>query len=480
MFPLKSFAPDANYLTPNIVLDLDGGYPSENGGIASLPAPSDMSEALASACLGCFSFRDLSANFRTIAGTATKLYELAVDTTWTDVSIVTGYSTTNRWRYVAWGNWIIATCYDNAIQVQKTQGGTFANLGGSPPQAKYITSAQNFVITAHIYGYTNRVRWCAQGNAEDWTPSTTTQAGHIDLSDTPGDITGLAKLGEYIVVFKESAIYLGEYIGPPVIWSFRRIGSFFGTLANDAVVETEKGVYYISNDDFFMFDGNYPQRIGAGVRKWFLERLDRTYAAFMFGGYDGLRKLIFWFFPTNDDSTGACVDCLIYDVQSNRWGRKQISAEVALVQWTPSVTYDTIATFFATYDAITSPVTYDDPFWSETSFAFAYIGTDHKLKRLAGTSTSSSMTTHYQGNPVAQMEIYQVWPYFTVEPDTCVIYPVKKTTLGASVSTGTGSTVSNGKADMISSSRYHAMHLAITGNYEITGLEVDGQEISRN
>lgn len=480
MFPLKTFAPDANYLTPEVVLDLDGGYPSENGGIASLPAPSDMSEALASTCLGCFSFSNLSGNFRTLAGTSTKLYELAVNTTWTDVSKAGNYSTANRWRFVAWGNWAIATCYDAAIQVQKTQTGTFANLGGSPPQAKFITTARNFVVVAHIYGHTERVQWCAQGNAEDWTVSTTTQAGYNDLSDTPGQITGLAKLGEYIVVFKESAIYLGEYIGPPVIWSFRRIGSYFGTLASDAIVETEKGIFYPANDDFFMFDGNYPQRIGAGVRKWFLDRLDRTYATSMFGAYDGLRKLIFWFFPTNDDSTGACVDCLIYDVQSYRWGRKQISAEVALVQWSPSVTYDTIATFFSTYDLITSPVTYDDPFWSETSFAFAYIGTDHKLKRLAGTSENSNMTTHYQGNPVSQMEIYQVWPYFTTEPSTCVVSPLKKTTLGTAASTGTGSTVTNGKADIISSSRYHALHIALTGNYEIVGIDVDAKEISRN
>lgn len=482
MFPLQTFAPDLNPLTPGICLDMDGAYPSEGGGLAPVPGVTEMSAALASKCLGCLSFRDMDANFRTIAGTSAKLYELQADLTFLDVSKAGDYTTSEYWRFAAWGNWLIATNYAENVQVQKIQSNDFADLTGAA-RAKYVTASNNFLILANVYdgaAYGNRLQWCAQGDAEDWTPSSTTQAGYYDLTDTSGDITGLAKLGEYIVVFKETAIYLGSYIGPPAVWSFRRIGSFFGTLSNEAVVETEIGLFYPSNDDFYLFDGNYPQRIGSGVRKWFLDSVDRTFIKSVIGSYDGVRRLLFWHFPTNADNTGSCVDCLIYDLKNQRWGRKQMTVEASLVHWQPIITYDTIAEFWATYDAIASPLTYNSPIWSETSFSIAIFGSDHKLKRLNGAPDATTLKSHYQGNPMAIMEVYGVWPYFGTEPDTCIIYPLVRNTLGSTASTGTASTVVNEKADMITAGRYFGLELTLTGEFELFGVDVLGKEIAKN
>jgi hypothetical protein len=484
MYELKTFAPDVNPLTPGVCLSVDGAYPSEGGGFAPVPTGRAMSSAMGAACLGCFTFRDLDSSFRTIGGTSTGLYELSVaDLSWTDVSNTSGYTVSNRWRYAAWGNWVLAANIDEVVQVQKTSGAAFTDLTEAP-NAKYITASQNFVIIGNVNDtgtpYENRIQWSAIGDAEDWTPSTTTQAGYYDLVDTPGEITGLVKMGDYIVVFKESAIYLGSYVGTPVVWSFTKVGSFFGTLACDAIIETERGIFYPSNDDFYVYDGTTPQPIGVGIRKWFLDTVDRTYIYNMVGHYDGTRKIIFWHFPT-DGSGGDCNDCLIYDINTSRWGRKSgFEVEAVLTHWNAVIVYDTIEDFWATYDDITTPITYDDGIWSETSFGAGYIGSDHILYRLNGTPASATLKTHYQGNPMSHLEVYTVWPYFGTEPSTCVVYPLKKTTLGAAASTGSASTLANGKADSISNARYIGMELLISGTWEIYGLDVESKEISRN
>lgn len=482
-FPITTFAPDMPPTTPGIALDVDGVYPSDGGGFSPVPGPSAMSEALASECLGAFTFQDLSVNFRTVAGTQTNLYELQADNTWIDVSASTsGYSVTDKWDFAAWGNWLLAVNYGADTQKQTATGSDFAALGGSPPQAKFITCSNNFVILANVTdtsAHTNRVQWCAQGDAEDWTPSATTQAGYDDLDDTQGEITGLVNLGEYVVVFKESSLYLGQYLGPPQIWGFRKISSTHGCKAGNAFVVNQDGLFYPAADDFYMFDGNLPRPIGKGIRKYFVDNMNHTYAHKVLGAIDYKRGLILWFFP-NTSSTGTCNDCLIFDTKTARWGRKEFGAEAVLVHWQSGVVYDTIADYYATYDAITTPIIYDSPWWSQASFDIAIVDTSHILQRLSGSPDTSTILTGYQGNPVSRMEVTNIWPNFATDPTRCLVSPVTKPTMGGSATTGSASTWSNGKVDMVVNARYLAMSMAFLGNYELISLDVEGKEISRN
>ena len=346
-YPITGFAPDVNPLAVDqgILVDANGIFPTEMGGVAPLPSPENVGSALSEQCLGLFQFRSLDGNdFRLIAGTKTKLNEYAASG-WIDRSRAGGYVGTNnyRWRMQAWGNAIIATNYSDPMQV--SVGGDFADLSGSAPRAKYITSAQDFVISAYTYDATdgivgNRVWWCAQGDHTDWTPSLSTQAGWKNLDDTPGPITGLAKLGNDFLVFKERALYHATYVGPPYVWSFRLISSLVGARDQEAIVVSDTGVYFVGPDDFYYFDGaSLHKQAGQGVRAWFQSNLSASYAVNILSCLDPTRRLIFLFFPTS----GATLpnDCLIYHYPSGKWGRWQVSIEAAVSLIQPNVTYDT-------------------------------------------------------------------------------------------------------------------------------------------
>src|SRR5665648_470091 len=105
MNTISTFAPDASPLTPGIAVSVTNAYPGENGGMKAMPTAKAFSDALDGTCLGIFAFQDLSNNFRTIAGTADKLYELS-SLTFADVSVAAGYSAT-RWRFAGWGGYIL-------------------------------------------------------------------------------------------------------------------------------------------------------------------------------------------------------------------------------------------------------------------------------------------------------------------------------------------------------------------------------------
>lgn len=467
---IQTFAPDLNPMTPGILVDADGVYPAEGGGIRAVPSATPYSDALAAKCLGAYSHQELDYDLRNIAGTSTALYELSGNS-WVDRSRTAGYSSTNRWRFASWGNAVLATNFDDAVQ--SSISGDFDDLAGSPPNAKYIATSNNFVLLANLSTGGNRVHWCAQGDYTDWTPSLSTQCGYDDLDETPGPITGLAALGDYVVVFKERSLYLGTYIGPPLIWGFRRIGAFGGTPCQEAIIQTEMGLLYPSLDDFFIFDGSVPRPIGQGIRQWFFDRLDQIYMkTSLLSAYDPNRRLIFWWFPVTVEGSGEPTDCLIYDLKTGRWGRKQWQIEAALVNWLAGVTYDTIDDYYATYDDI-NDVTYDDPFWSQRSFSLSVFDTAHHLARLSGTPDNSNFTTGDVGNLRQITRVRGFWPYFYTEPSACTVTPRTKATLGGTASEGSAATWAGGKADFMKTAHFHSFKFACSGDYRIVSFDAE-------
>jgi len=131
---IKTFAPDLNPMSQGILMDCDNVYPSPAGGMRALPPFTAVADALAAKCLGLGCIQDLTVNYRIIAGTATKLYELS-NTSWLDVSKAGDYATPGRWRFCPWGNYVLASNWYNPLQYQVDKGDLFADVAGSPPKA---------------------------------------------------------------------------------------------------------------------------------------------------------------------------------------------------------------------------------------------------------------------------------------------------------------------------------------------------------
>lgn len=480
MNKLTTFAPDANPLAEGIATSVTNVYPAEAGGMKPTPGVTQVSDALDSACLGCFAFQDLSNNFRTIAGTATKLYQLT-DLTWTDITPAGGYNT-SIWRFAAWGNYILAVNGVSILQVQTSSGADFADVADSPI-AKYVTCSNNFVILANIDSYPNRIYWCAQGDYSDWTPSLTTQCGYYDLSDTPGQITGLARIQNNIVVFKERSMYLGVYTGPPYIWNFKQIQTHSGTYSQESVIEHRLGVYYAGSDNFYHFDGTTPVGVGWGLRYWFMERMDKIYQEKIVGVYDGKKRLMFWFFPTEEDGTGKLVEGIIYAYKQKRWGRIVQPIETALIHWTAGITYDTLSDYFATFTILEANAPqYDNPWWSAKSFGMAAFDEEHKLVFVADTPGSSQIVTGDTGSLKGYSRVQKAYPYFNLLPTTCTISSLAHTRLGdtATLVGSAQSVKTDGSVDLDCSGKFLRLQMDMTGDYEIVGFDADTNIVSVN
>lgn len=92
-----------------------------------------------------------------------------------------------------------------------TDGTTWTAVAdANKPNGKYCTVFRNRLMVANSTTYPNRLWYSADGDGTDWTDTSpvTYSTGYIDLDTSDNDyITGLATIGEQLIVFKQHSIY---------------------------------------------------------------------------------------------------------------------------------------------------------------------------------------------------------------------------------------------------------------------------------
>lgn len=480
---LTEFAPDFDQATPGVITDVTNIY-HDIGGWAAAPSRSDPGYAtLPGTCLGSATVKLLDGSSRTFAGTSTKLYE-GQALAWTDVSRVGDYSSGQPWRFAQFGNATLAVNGTAPIQ-QSITSGAFANISGAPA-AELIDAVSGFVMVANTTDATfgdNPDGWwcCALNNQADWTPAIATQSARGRIIDSPGPIKGLRRLGDDFVFYKESAMYLARYQGPPIIWSFERVPGEIGAVSNESIVLVGTVHYFLSQEGFYMFDGSFPRPIGAQLNNWFAARVNPSYLEGVKSLHDASRKLIYWFYASTNSSTGAIDECVTYNYRTNKWGRANQAITAASTAITSTITYDGLGSLYSTYDSIPS-IPYDSSFWTSATGGPAVFGTDNKLYLLSGTPGSAQIITGDIGNDGVLATANNVVPRYTTQPTTATCnHQGRNRIADASLqSQKSGASLYQGRFNILRTARWHRLTFNSTGAMRIRAIEVDlrgdGQE----
>ncbi|GAG24150.1 unnamed protein product, partial [marine sediment metagenome] len=232
---------------------------------------------------------------------------------WQDVSVAGGYSvpSDDLWSFTQWGNQILAVNIDDPTQTY-TMGTSalFANLAGSPPQARQIAVVRDFVVVGDTWdgvdGFqTQRVRWSAIGDPTSWTVSAATQSDFQDLSGPNGTVKKVIG-GEFGTIFQERAITRMTYVGSPAIFQFDTIEESRGTPASGSVVKLGRNIFYLGDDGFYVFDGVQSTPISHNkISKTFLDDLDTDYYHRITAALDPINQIIMWSYPGSGNSNGT-------------------------------------------------------------------------------------------------------------------------------------------------------------------------------
>jgi hypothetical protein len=485
---ILGFAPDLDPAEPGILVDTDNVYPTLRG-IGALPSPKDIGfPALTKRVVGGISLANVTGSVRTFAGTADRLYEAGASA-WTDVSVTGGYtgSDDSRWRFAQFGNVTLAT--NKVDPMQSSTSGVFANLGGTPPKSALIETvglAEGvFAFAADTNDGTDDLqdRWwsSAIGNHADWVPNIATQAANGRLVDTPEGIIGLKKFGIKIILYKERAMYIGEYMGPPIIWGMSLISNNIGAVSHEAVVDIGNAHIFAGYDDFYYFDGSRPVSIGSQVREFFRSDYSYTYRRKIMALHDWNRGIIHWFYPSSRSSTGLADKVITYNYRADKWARSDVAtllgvvgltAEYPVSYNTQGPTWDQMGSFYATWDDLPQ-ISYDSPFWLGDSSKPAFFSSGHKFFIMRGDPESSSIVTGDYGDHFRFSAIRDMRASYFSEPTVAKLTNFYRSVRGAPLVKGVTTTQQNGRFNVRRSSRWHRFRLDFTGPMEILGFDFD-------
>lgn len=399
--PFGDYLPDIPPET-NQGLVVAGNCLPYDGYFASMPSVTAYStNALSGVCIGFFSTRDNVGVSYSYAGDASALYRLS-SAVWADATRASGgaYSTATDdvWEFAKWGNYVIATNYSDVIQ-SITMGDTaFTALSGSPPKARHMAVVREFLVLGNVTDYSsgaavpNRVHWSGFDNIGTWTPALATQCDYQDLQGDGGWVQKVVG-GEYGIVFQERSIWRMTYVGSPFVFQFDEIEPGMGTPAPNSVIKKGDRIFYLGQDDFFLFYGGASTPIGHNrIYKTFINDFDANYYQKICGMAHPVEPFVFWAYPGAGNTGGVPNKVLAYNWVANKWsGPISITVELLCLFQREGYTLDGLDAVSASLDALVYSL--DSREWMGRVLQFAAFTSAHKLGTFSGTHLDATFQT---------------------------------------------------------------------------------------
>lgn len=475
MKPLAGFMPDADPTTPGILTDCSNLVPFESG-FQGAPSPvSAAAGVLAAPCLGAVVATKLDGTRRVIAGTTTKLYELA-GASWTDRSRAAVYTggVDTRWSFCQFGDTTLAA--NLADTLQASNSGAFADIPGAPKAKIIVSASNNFVIAFHTvdanYGDSPDRWWCcAQSDQTSWTPNVATSANTGRLVAVEGPIQAALSLGDYVVAYKQRGMFLGQYAGGSVVWQWSHVpGGEAGVVGPEAVCDIGGAHFIVGDDNFWIFDGTRPIPLGVGVvRQWFLRNSNPAYRYRTKVSYDRQTSRVSVYYPSLNSSTPDAR--LVFHVGTKAWGRADVSVQAPLNFISPGVTIAGLDSYASTIDALPG-IPLDSQYWSSGGQVASFFDASNQLVSLNGSTGSSSFTTGDVGDDDQVTAVDRLRVRWSKKPLSAQATGFYKFSEGDDLTSGAVSVVNDGKFDLRQSGRFHRFRVDMTGDHQVTAFAV--------
>lgn len=420
------------------------------------------------------------------AADISKLYKLVAGT-FNDVSKSGGYTTAEDFytEFILWGNKVIAINYTDAVQIYNLASSSlFADMITSTlkPKARHIAVVGDFVMLGGTNDAVdgevpNRVWWSKINDETNFDPAESTLC---DFNDFPsgGWVQKIVGLSRFCLVFFDTEIWRGQFVGSPRIFRFDIIEKNRGTSIPNSVVSNGIITCFINEEGFFATDGNSSVPIGAGqIDQWFSDTYDPNYAHRVSSSYDPLNKLFAWSFPSVDATGGTPDKILFWSPIYKKWTHVDVAHESLVISLTQGYTLDQLDSVGTDIDnATVFPVSFDSRLWMGGLLRFGAFDTSHKLAQFTGTTLEATIDTSvFQPNGMGLTDVTGIFPL--VSGSTNVTQKLAAATrLGDSLTYGSAVAINSfGKANFASNGRYFKTETIVAAGE--TGWKAQGIQL---
>lgn len=260
--------------------------------------------------------------------------ELLTDYAWEDITGGVFFTTQDvRWQFTTFFDSNLkkrVLILSNGVQhpYKWTGEGNIQPVNGNLPICKYLCEYKGYLMLGNIFdtdgtNLPSNIRWSSIGEYENWTGGDSGEAsiGGVD------EITGLAKVRDYLLIFKEKSIYLLSLTSGITVFSIGKLTDSIGCVAPNSIVSINDRIYFFGNDyKFYMTDGVSISEISSPIDSLISEMDFNQIKDLMYGVYlEGLNRIL-WLYPTSNSPEND--KALLFDLKTGAWSTLSFSGTV--------------------------------------------------------------------------------------------------------------------------------------------------------
>lgn len=223
------------------------------------------------------------------------------------------------WALDNWGQYLVA-CSDSDGRLLEWQLNTASNaapITNAPTGCSgLLVTEERFIFALGADSDPQKIAWCDQEDNTVWTASSTNQAGSQILQTSGRIMCGVRTSGQSLIITDIDA-HRAVYVGPPFVQRFERVGTACGIISRKAHASTDAGVFWMGNNNFFVFDGSSVRSLPCEVWDYVFLNINRTQASKTWAVANGQNNEVWFFYPS---STSTEIDSYVaYDFRENHW-----------------------------------------------------------------------------------------------------------------------------------------------------------------
>ena len=225
----------------------------------------------------------------------------------------------DTWSLDNWGEYLVGCSTSDGKLYEWTlnTASPAAQITNSPTSCKgLVVTEERFIFALQAGGNLRKISWCDREDNTTWTPSTTNEAGDIELQ-TSGEIMCAARMRGRTLIVTTVDAHVATYQGPPYVYGFERVGTACGTVSRKSLVAMDQGAFWMGSEGFFVFDGNTANQMACEVQDYVFDNINRNQISKCFAVHNSEFNEIWWFYPSAGSK--AIDKYVAYDYLERHW-----------------------------------------------------------------------------------------------------------------------------------------------------------------
>lgn len=229
------------------------------------------------------------------------------------------------WHLDTWGENLVGCMRgDGKLYEWTLNTGTPAAVVSNAPTGciGVIVTEQRHMMAIGAGNNPRKIQWSDKENNTVWTPSTTNEAGSIELQTKGIPQRALKVRGQNLVLTDVDA-HVVQHIGFPFIYSRTRVGTDCGVLGPCAAAGVESLAAWMGQQGFWKYEGSGVMPLECEVADYVFTRLNRAVAAKTIAAHNGTYGEVWWFYPAGNATEPS--DYVIWNYRENHWTIGQLA-----------------------------------------------------------------------------------------------------------------------------------------------------------